>query len=105
VPNVSLLLLQAATSVAPSAMAPGDRLLHPVEPSTCHPSANEIVVCGKDKDAYRLPKAGPLPDDPILPKAEWKLFGDATMNVHGEQRSLPQGASAPAAMVTIKIPF
>jgi hypothetical protein len=106
VSSVVLLLFQAAVSITPPPAEPDDRLLHPVQPSTCRPSPDEIVVCGHDADAYRLPKAGPLPDNPILPKAEWKLFGDTKMGVHAEQRTLPNGGgSAPAAMVTIKVPF
>jgi hypothetical protein len=106
VSSVALLLFQAAVSIAPTPGAPDERLLHPVQPSTCHPAPNEIVVCGRDADVYRLPKAGPLPDNPILPKAEWKLFGDTTMGVNAAQRVLPNsGRRAPAAMVTVKVPF
>lgn len=103
-PDVALLLLQVSTSMMPAPGA-GEALLHPVPQATCHPSPNEIVVCAKDPDTYRLPKAGPLPDNPILPQAEWRLFGNAKMGVHGTQRAMPNGASAPAAMVTIKVPF
>jgi hypothetical protein len=107
VSSVVLLLLQAAVSVAPTPDAPDERLLHPVQPSpTCHPSPNEIVVCGHDADAYRLPKAGPLPDNPVLPKAEWKLFGDTTMGANAAQRVMPNtGRRGVAAMVTVKVPF
>lgn len=104
VSEVALLLLQVSTSVAPTPSA-GEALLHPVPQAACQPSSNEIVVCAKDPDTYRLPKAGLLPDNPILPQAEWRLFGNARMGVHGTQRSLPNGASVPAAMVTIKVPF
>lgn len=102
--DVALLLFQVSTSIMPSPGA-AEALLHPVPQAACRPSPNEIIVCAKDPNIYRLPKAGPLPDDPGLPQAEWRLFGNAKMGVHGTQRSLPNGASAPAAMVTIKVPF
>jgi hypothetical protein len=101
---VSLFLLQAASALVSPAPASDERLLHPVPSATCHPSANEIVVCAKDVDTYRLPKPGPPPDIKGPPKAEWGLFGDAKMNVHGSQRSIG-GIPAPAAMVTVTIPF
>ncbi len=101
--DVALLLLQISTAVAPPSA--GEALLHPVPEAHCRPSPNEIIVCAKDPDTYRLPKGGPLPDNPVLPTAEWHLFGDTKMNLHGTQRSMPQGASSPAAMVTIKVPF
>jgi hypothetical protein len=64
----------------------------------------EIVVCAKDADSYRLPKPLPPPDLKGPPKAEWGLIGDAKVDAHGEQRSLG-GIPAPAAMVTVTIPF
>jgi hypothetical protein len=92
--GVALLLLQTATP------APDTQLLHPVPPAHCQPSPNEITVCGQDPDRYRLPKTGPMQESAGLPKAEWRLFGDARMDVHATQRAL-----APAVMVTVKIPF
>lgn len=63
------------------------------------------MVCAKDQDAYRLHGAGPQVE-PILPaKAEWRLFGNTKMGVHGEERTLPGVGSAPAAMVTVTVPF
>ncbi len=101
--KVALLLLQVAISIAPAPDA-SERLLHPVPPSACRPSSNEIVVCGRDADTYRLPKTGTTPEATGLPKAEWRLFGVTRIDVHGTQRTLASG-SAPAAMVTVKLPF
>jgi hypothetical protein len=100
--NLALLLLQVAAASGPA--LPDSRPPDPSAQKDCRPDAKEIVVCAKDKDAYRLPKIGPAMETPMLPKAEWKLFGDAKMNVHGEQRGFG-GMSAPAAMATITIPF
>ncbi len=100
---VALLLLQTTTTIA-SASRTDQRLLHPVPPANCNPSPNEIVVCGTDADTYRLPKVGPSPEVTVLPKAEWRLSGNAKMTVHGSERTVG-GFSAPAAMVTIKVPF
>lgn len=105
---VSLLMLQIAT-IAPPAPAPDDRLLHPVPSSDCPATpSSEIIVCGaKDNGAskYRLPKLAEQPETGELPKAEWKIFGDAKMGVAGSERYLPGVGSAPAVMVTVKIPF
>lgn len=100
---VALLLLQATSTIVP-APSMDQRLLHPVPPTTCNPSPTEIVVCGKDIDSYRLPKTGPSPDVTALPKAEWRLFGNAKMTAHGSERTVG-GFSAPAAMATISVPF
>jgi hypothetical protein len=102
VSTIALLAFQAASVLATQ---PDERLLHPAPPSTCHASATEIVVCGKDADSYRLPKSGPAPDAKGPPTAEWGLIGDAKMNAHGTQRGSLGMASAPAAMVTVTIPF
>jgi hypothetical protein len=101
--NLALLLLQVAAASGPA--LPDSRPPDPSAQKDCRPDAKEIVVCAKDKDAYRLPKIGPSLETPMLPKAEWKLFGNAKMNVHGEQRAIPGVGSAPAAMATITIPF
>jgi hypothetical protein len=103
--SVALLLLQAATAVAPPAPAPDDRLLHPVPPPAhCDRSSTDIVVCAKDQDTYRLPKTGPEIDEPLLPKAEWKIFGNAKASVGTSQRNVG-GFPSNAVMATIKIPF
>ena len=62
------------------------------------------MVCAKDQDSYRLPTTGPEIDAPILPKAEWKVFGNATAGVGTSQRNVG-GVPSNAVMATIKIPF
>lgn len=71
----------------------------------CDLKSEEITICG-DADMARF-RAGPLDDarwaEPPLRPA-FNLRGGARGAVYAEQRSLP-GASAPAAMVTVKIPL
>jgi hypothetical protein len=98
----TLLLFQLAATSGP--LLPDASTAPTVSQRDCAPDARQIVVCAKDRDTYRLPKTGPAIEAPLLPKAEWRLFGDAKMGVHGEERSVG-GWSAPAAMATITVPF
>jgi hypothetical protein len=101
-PGFALLLLQASSAVT----VPDERLLHPVPQRRCDTSGAEILVCAKDRDAYRLHGAGPAIEPTVATKAEWRLFGDTKMDVHAESRGAPGGGgSAPAAMVTVTVPF
>jgi hypothetical protein len=105
-PGFALLMLQAAAATAAPPATPDQRLLlQPVPPTHCTGSSAEIVVCAKDQDAYRLHGAGPSIEPTLPAKAEWRLFGDTKMGVHGVERTLPGGVSAPAAMVTVTVPF
>jgi hypothetical protein len=104
-PGFALLMLEAAVAIAQPTATPDERLLHPVMPAHCEGSNADIVVCAKNQDAYRLHSTGPQ-IEPILPaKAEWRLFGDTKMGVHGTERTLPGVGSAPAGMVTVTVPF
>jgi len=101
--SVALLLLQAATTLAPPAGSIDDKLLQLVPPDHCQQTGNEIVVCAKDQNRFRL-KQGVGPDLQGPPQAEWKLSDSSTVNIHGTQRSVG-GFSKPAAMVTFKVGF
>jgi hypothetical protein len=104
-PGLALLMLQVAAATTAPSSGPDERLLQPVPPKHCDGSSSEIVVCAKDQDAYRLHAVGPdIEPTGTLPKAEWRLFGDTKMGVHADQRSVG-GFSAPAAMVTVTVPF
>lgn len=100
--RLALLLFQLAATSGPALPDPSPA--PPASGRDCQPDSKEIVVCARDKDAYRLPQVAPTPEQPMLPKAEWRLFGDVTMDVHAAQRSVG-GWSKPAAMATVKIPF
>lgn len=63
-----------------------------------------IVVCGRSKsDEIVVRDAGRFAGKPL--RAEVKLPGGATGDVHAEQHRMPDGRSAPAVMVTVKVPF
>jgi hypothetical protein len=97
-PGFALLLLQAA---ATTATVPDERLLHPVPHRQCEAGGSDILVCARDQDAYRLHGAGPEIEPILPPKAEWRLFGNTKMNIHGVER--PVGGVA--AMATVTVPF
>ena len=103
-PGFALLMLQVAAATAAPSSGPDERLIHPVPPERCNHSGTEIVVCAKDQDAYRLHGSGPRIEPTMPAKAEWRLFGDTKMSAHAEERSVG-GFSAPAAMVTVTVPF
>jgi hypothetical protein len=106
-PIAMLLMFQVTGPIGPSVAArdatPGS-LLEPVPSKHCAATANEIVVCAKDTDSYRLPGSVPQSEPSGLPKAEWKLLGKATGGVGFSQRSVG-GSPSNAVMATIKIPF
>jgi hypothetical protein len=66
---------------------------------------NEIVVCGKRAKAMDIHTADPsiFQEKPL--RAETALPFGGTIDLHGEQRTILGGQSAPAAVVTVKIPF
>jgi len=104
-PGLALLMLQVAAATAAPSPEAGERLLQPVPPKHCEGSGSEIVVCAKDQDSYRLHAVGPdIEPTGTLPKAEWRLFGNATAGVGTSQRNVG-GFPSNAVMATVKIPF
>jgi hypothetical protein len=105
-PTIALLILAVATVAPPDDAPSGARvsLLHPAPPPTCIAKADEILVCGKDANGYRLPQLAPQPDMTGLPKAEWRLPGGAKAGINTQQRNIG-GYPSNAVMVTIAIPF
>jgi len=97
-------LLFALQSIAPGDDNPpaSTSLLNPVQVPRCQLSSTEIVVCSHATGAYQLPKTDPdIAVAPLLPKAEWRILGDAKMSAH-----FAKGAyGVPAFMVTIAKPF
>jgi len=106
-PTLALLMLEVVTVVVPGT-APTDAakatLLRPVPPPTCLAKADEIVVCGKDANGYRLPPLAAQPEVTGPPRAEWRLPGGATAGINTQQRNVG-GYASNAVMATIKIPF
>ena len=64
----------------------------------------EIVVCGKRPKAMDIHTANPsaFVEKPLRPEVQLP-FG--TVDLKAEQRTTFDGRSAPAAIVTLKIPF
>lgn len=65
-------------------------------------SGGEIVVCAKRRATDIPIKAVPV--EPLLPKAEFKLFGQVRAKVSGEQGSVGP-IPTNRAMVTMSVPF
>lgn len=106
---IALLLLAAPSQAKPSPtlLAGAERfdLARPPPSRGCGGQrGSEIVVCGRRKnDDIRIDDPGRFEPRPLT--AEARLPRAATLDVHAEQRSLPSGQSAPAAMVRFRIPF
>lgn len=90
---------QVATAIVPG----GDEMdLAQVKPrADCAGKGDEITVCARDPNRYRMQAPAPAYADPQ--RLETHVAG-GTLSVEAEQRSLP-GASAPAAMVRFRIPL
>jgi hypothetical protein len=109
----AVLLAQAAAPAdgrsVPARDAPRlDRPLAGAQGRCDTPDGYDIVVCGRRGDAesrHRLPQVGEAGEAPALPQAEIGLFGSVRGAIEAEQGSLPDGRSAPRAMVRVKVPF
>ena len=64
----------------------------------------DIVVCGRATNANRLPRLDPTlyAEKPIRANT---TIGKARVSAEAEQGSLPNGQSAPRAMLRLKLPF
>lgn len=72
--------------------------------ASCAPTDDDIVVCGKtDPDQYRVRPLPPPPNGKPLPPMTAKL-GNGTVDGRAVQHC-SGGFCAPAAMVTLKLPF
>ncbi|RYY27392.1 MAG: hypothetical protein EOP62_07405 [Sphingomonadales bacterium] len=102
---LTVLLFAMLAQDRPVLPAPDDDAMHIVPREKCEPRDGEITVCGiNDTARFRLQPTNDArwKEAPLRP--DFKLPGGATGTIRAEQRGLP-GASAPAAFVTIKIPF
>lgn len=102
-----LLMLQAA---APGEVAAFDlrRLNDGRAARRCaEGQGEEIVVCARPDETvrHRVAVLPPAPVEPILPKAETKLFGDVTGALTTEGATMPDGTQSNRAMVKLKVPF
>jgi hypothetical protein len=70
----------------------------------CDRSGDDIVVCGDaDPNRYRLKKVEPRYVE--APVRAATRVGPGELSIEGEQRGFAGGASAPAAMVRLRIPL
>jgi hypothetical protein len=76
----------------------------PADPKCGETSAGEIVVCGTDRQSNRLTALPPTTVEPLLPKAEMRLFGKITGALVGGQRVVG-GIPSNSIMATVKVPF
>jgi len=99
-----------ALQAAPVAGPPLPPELRPVRPAPVQTPCGapddrgDIVVCGRTKDAARLPRLDDLryAEKPIRANM---AIGKARLSAEAEQGSLPGGQSAPRAMMRLKLPF
>jgi hypothetical protein len=73
---IGWLMLQALPSTPPIAFDLAR--VAPAERQCGETSSGEIVVCGSDRTKDRLTSIPPITVEPMLPKAEMRLFGKAT---------------------------
>jgi len=91
---------QAVLGQADPARVESDFDLREVVPA---PDADAIVVTGRRRISPRL---APLPgvDEPVLPRAALRLFGETAVSLDVEQGEVANGPSN-RAMVKVRIPF
>ena len=98
-----LLVLQAVSG--PPAPVPERRSSSDYRPCP-RGSDNEVVVCARPPDEFRLK---PLPDRYVQPagppRAEMRVFGDSKLSLDAEQGADAQGGAINRAMVRLKIPL
>jgi hypothetical protein len=99
---IGLAMLQVIPSTPPIAFDLARST--PIERRCGDRAGNEIVVCGSYDSKDRLTVLPPTIIEPMLPKAEVRLFGKATVGLVGSQRVVG-GVPSNSIMATIKIPF
>ena len=75
-----------------------------VPPACEKAGGDEIVVCKPRSESARYGPRLPDAGAGLLPDAEFRVFGQARLRLFGEQRGM-SGFTAPAAMVSVKVPF
>ena len=108
----AIILLQAmAAAISTSTPEPFSAdldLLHLRHRRCTVPSDGDISVCARivDPMRYRLnPAITATLEEPILPRAEFGLFGDVRASVHADSVSRSDGWKDNRVVVTAKIPF
>ena len=74
-------------------------------PCAATPAASdEVVVCGRDDDRYRLKPLPPRPQEPLIPKAAMALPGGGRAAAEVEQGSVG-GVASNRLMLRLSKPF
>ena len=74
-------------------------------PSPATPTASdELVVCGRNDDRYRLKPLPPRPEEPLIPKAAMALPGGGKAAAEVEQGSVG-GVPSNRLMLRLSKPF
>lgn len=76
----------------------------PTDGSLPTASGDDIVVCGRGQEQYRLRALPPRVAGPLLPRAETGLIGKSKIGVEAEDAGVG-GFTSHRAMVKLKIPF
>lgn len=104
---VLMMVIQATQVVGPPIPKdpPPVKLVAATAPCGEPAENGDIVVCGRAKDADRLPRidADRYVEAPV--RAETGLFGKARVSLEAEQGSLSNGQTSTRAMVRLKMPF
>jgi hypothetical protein len=104
-PVLFLLLIAQLTAASPSLDFDLAKLRPVIAPcdSGTKPIGGEIIVCAKRRAATDIPIRA-LPEAPMLPRAEFKLFGNVRGKVSGERGNVGP-IPTNRAMVTMSVPF
>lgn len=96
-----ILMMQAGTAAASP-----DRIVLPlVKPCGADPDPEEVVVCARGNEQFRLRPLPPRPERSVIPKAETRLFGQVVGAVEAEQVGLDNGMQSKRMMLKLKMPF
>lgn len=96
---LAIALLQAvAGPVLPVTRRPA------VSPCPLAASTEDIVVCARPSDAYRLKALSPRADEPAIPKAEIGFAG-GRLAAEAEQATLAGGQQSQRLMLRWKLPL
>ncbi|RYE03845.1 MAG: hypothetical protein EOP61_03015 [Sphingomonadales bacterium] len=100
-----LLFLALLAQDRPVLPAPDDDATRTASPAPAEAKGEEVIIQGnRDMSRFRIQPgdAARWAEKPIRP--QFSIAGLGKLSVEAEQRSLP-GASAPAAMVRLRIPL
>lgn len=95
------MLIQATAVQGPALPVDPHRRITPKCVQTA--DSDEVVICGKVEEPYRLKHVSDDYEAPLIPKAETSVLG-GTLTAEGEQGSVG-GVASPRAMARFKLKF